>query len=203
MRLLRRAYLIRAVAGYQLGCNDLWATQSVFEQATRIPFMIRVPGNPNNGAHAPQLVEEVDMMPSLVEAATGVKLARCPPNVSASRDTALCTEGFSLMPILKNTSGLGRPFAVSQFPRNGDMGYSLRVNNFRYSAWVKFDAVKAEPDWAQVAGVELYSHEDSPVPKSFNVEHDNIAANPAYKSVVDKLHASLVRCAQRPDLCSH
>jgi iduronate 2-sulfatase len=92
--------------GYALGDNDEWAKQTNFEHATRIPFMIAVPGLAPGRTSA--LVEQVDLFPTLIEAATmhvaggATVVPHCPADTQASRATALCTEGFSLVPLLKS-----------------------------------------------------------------------------------------------------
>ena len=70
---------------------------------------------------------KVDIFPSLVEAATKgtIKLDSCDANATRSRETALCTEGSSLVSLLNRTSSanvsvtvkdsvLPRPWAFSQ-----------------------------------------------------------------------------------------
>ena len=59
--------------------------------------MISVPNfQPGRSA---ALVEEVDIFPTLVEAATlgASAVATCPTDLHSSRTTSTCTEGFSLM----------------------------------------------------------------------------------------------------------
>ena len=69
------------------------------------------------------------------------------------------------------------------------MGYTVRVDSYRYTEWVKFDHVTATPDWDQVWGVELYNH-THPI-TFFNDENINMANMPSMKSVVTELHQIL------------
>lgn len=79
-------------------------------------------------------MEAVDIYPTLVEASAGVLVPHCPPSQALSRSTALCTEGFSLLPLVPmreppalpllsaaENVARGRPWARvaahSQFPR--------------------------------------------------------------------------------------
>jgi hypothetical protein len=68
--------------------------------------MIAVPGLAPGRTSA--LVEQVDLFPTLIEAATmhaaggATVVPHCPADTQASRATALCTEGFSLVPLLKS-----------------------------------------------------------------------------------------------------
>lgn len=64
--------------------------------------------------------------------------------------------------------------AFSQYPRPADypqansdrprlaeirlMGYSMRTTHFRYTAWLRFDAVRFRRDWSVVVAEELYDH---------------------------------------------
>ena len=110
--------------GYALGDNALFAKQANFEHATHIPFMISVPGMKTGISHA--LVEQVDLFPTLVAAATlhsskPVAMPHCSATTQTSRGTAFCTEGASLMPILAGGGGTtwGRG-AWSQFARSSE-----------------------------------------------------------------------------------
>jgi len=139
--------------------------------------------------------------------------------VRDSRNTAECTEGFSLMPLLRGetTGGSGRTFAVSQYPRakpnpglpNGAleyMGYTLRYDQYRYTEWVKFDFDTATADWSPsgFAARELYNHSGAArVPLgTWDFESVNVAEDPAHAGLVAQLHKKMVQCAQRPQLCS-
>ena len=134
------------------------------------------------------LVEQVDLFPTLIEAATmhvaggPTIVPHCPDDTRQSRATALCTEGFSLMPLISNSTGGRWPKAAfSQFVRSSDccdcpagksdpetgpcceckgiadvvMGYTVRVDKFRYTAWLGFNESAALPDWNAVVGTEL------------------------------------------------
>ena len=63
--------------GYQLGDYGCWEKYTNFEMGTRIPLFMRVPGIPPSRTSA--LVESVDLLPSLAEAATNITIPRCPP----------------------------------------------------------------------------------------------------------------------------
>merc|ERR1711981_635683 len=70
--------------------------QTNFEIAHRAPFMIRVPGV-NGPPVTDKMVEFVDIMPTLVEAAGFPPVDKCPVY---SRNVSFCREGTSVMPIL-------------------------------------------------------------------------------------------------------
>ena len=216
--------------GFQLGDNDQWAKQTNFGHATRIPLIVHVPGQ-LGGGRSDALVEAVDIMPFLVEASSGVVVPHCPPTQAESRTTALCTEGFSLLPLIpmrEPASPLSPPpsparqkwqrvAAHSQFRRGCEpkigapcdtaggtvavMGYTQRMDQLRYTAWVRFNYSTASPDWSTEYGRELYDHRANPVPKDWAMEHVNVVALPEHADLVEELHSRLVRCGARPDLC--
>ena len=81
------------------------------------------------------------------------------------------------------------------------MGYSMRVNAYRYTEWVAFDYTTTSPVWAYVYGVELYDHSAAPVPTSWDMETVNVAGWPEHEALVQELHRQLVACGPRPDAC--
>ena len=94
--------------------------------------------------------ELVDIFPTVVD------LAHLPPLKQCQGNEKLCTEGKSLLPYLVENISSSENVAFSQFPRPGEtptihpnsdkpklrqikiMGYSIRTDNFRYTAWIKF-----------------------------------------------------------------
>ena len=177
------------------------------------------------GTRSDALVEAVDIYPFLVESSSGTRIPQCPKTQAASRTTALCTEGFSLLPLVPMKEPAAPPAAAwkrrvaahSQFKRGCEakfnatcdtdggmvsvMGYTQRMDKWRYTAWVKFNYNTSTPDWNTVYGRELYDHRASPVPKDWAMEHINVVDDPRHGELVQQLHYRLVRCGARPDLC--
>lgn len=118
----------------------------------------------------------MDLLPTLIEAATlhqpggPTVVPHCPSDTRASRATAHCTEGFSLLPLISNATAAWGRAAFSQFTRaakccdcpqasegvccacdvpdpnaRGDpiMGYTVRVDKYRYTGWFAFNATAA------------------------------------------------------------
>lgn len=102
--------------GWQLGEHGEWAKHTNFEFATHAPMMIHVPGVTDHGISTMQYTEHVDLFPTLVEAATGEALKPCPPG-NASFQVLTCTEGTSLMPLVKEPEKSIKMAAFSQYPR--------------------------------------------------------------------------------------
>jgi iduronate 2-sulfatase len=73
--------------GYNFGYRGRWGKGNCYDNETRVPLLVRVPGNRNNGMRSPALVELVDIYPTLVE------LCGLPPPPQA-------LEGTSFSPLL-------------------------------------------------------------------------------------------------------
>lgn len=108
--------------GWQLGEHGEWCKHTNFEYAARAPMMVHVPGLTDQGAVTDQYSEHVDLFPTLSEAAIGVKMPVCPQG-DASFKVALCTEGSSLVPLMKDPKTPIKQAAFSQYPR----GYQSKL----------------------------------------------------------------------------
>lgn len=212
--------------GWHLGDNDQWAKMTNYEHATKIPFLIGCGGGACVGRSS-ALVEAIDLMPTLLEEA-GLPIPACPATASASRGTALCTEGRSLSALLRapadtaNFTASFSQFARPEHPNNmvdvscrakgvskhcadgpcldgcpNKMGYTVRTDQYRYTAWVGFNKCSNATcpsllaDWDTVHAVELYNHSSSPVPQHYGVETINIAGLASSKPTVARLHQLL------------
>lgn len=145
--------------GWHLGDHGMWCKHTNFEQATRSPLIITAPGFKAN-QKTRSLTEFVDIFPTLCEL-TGLQ----PPAGLA---------GKSLVPVLRNPTATVKPYAVSQYPRNGDkmMGYALRTDRYRYVAWFAGDFRKqALTATTPPAAVELYDYQQDPN-ESVNIAGD-------------------------------
>lgn len=94
--------------------------------------------------------------------------------------------------------------AFSQYPRPGPtpsrdpdsdqphtsdttvMGYSVRTNRFRYTAWLKFDNKTYQPDWDHIIAEELYDHKIDPL------EDHNVVGKRSYTRHKREVHSLLV-----------
>lgn len=155
--------------GYHLGEKDLWQKMTLFEEAARVPMVIRVPGNAANGKACARPVELVSIHKTLVD------LCGLEPD--------LRTEGWSLAPLLSEPNAVWEHGAYTQVLRGNNrdakdrvMGRSVRTERWRYTEW---------NDGA--AGAELYDHAADPR------EMKNLAADPAHKDTVAELRERLKR----------
>eukprot|EP00118_Oscarella_pearsei_P027704 m.311308 g.311308 ORF g.311308 m.311308 type:complete len:539 (+) comp64854_c0_seq1:54-1670(+) len=175
--------------GYQLGELGEWGKCTNYELATRVPLIIRSPSQKQAGQTSSALVELVDLFPTLVDLA-GLP---APP---------FRLEGRSLAPLLDDPNTEWSYGAFSQFPRADPtepklserlMGYTIRSDKWRYTAWVEFDWENGEPRWDKVHGVELYDHNGDVGTDMNTFEAVNLASEPGYKSTVDALHNQLIK----------
>ncbi|MDP7250531.1 MAG: sulfatase [Planctomycetota bacterium] len=150
--------------GWHLGDHNLWCKHSNFENATRVPMIVRAPGH-KPGGKTFALTEFVDIYPSLCELA-GVPL---PGHL----------EGTSFVPLLSDPNRPWKKAAFSQYPRrgkNGVMGYSMRTKRYHYVEW------QSRKD-GTIQAAELYDHDNDAD------ENVNIASNPEQKDLVARLSA--------------
>lgn len=194
--------------GYQLGENDQWSKVSNFEQSVRIPLMIRTPGTVKYrmaGKRTTALWEAVDLLPTITDLAMGQVPPSCPNSLNGSRRIESCTDGKSAAALFNPTTDPSswKAAAISQVPRgklvNGEpgdvagehfMGYTVRVADWRYTEWVRFENTSGVADWLTIVGRELYPEALGRTCK-FDSDSVNVAADPANAAVVTRLAAML------------
>ncbi len=159
--------------GWHLGDHGLWCKHSNFEQATRSPLIFSDPdinGNIKNSSPT----EFVDIFPTLCDL-VGINI----PDV---------LDGKSLKSIMDGRGEKVKDYAISQYPRgNNRMGYSLRTERYRYTAWFAIDFRKGEKaSTEKFIGEELYDYQKD------DLETKNFADEKSYLKVkndlVDKLN---------------
>ena len=155
--------------GFKLGEMNGWAKMSNYLIDTHSPLIIRAPGVVPPGLKLEQMVELVDVYPTLSE------LAGLPvPD---------WLQGTSAVSLVQRPNRPWKRAVFSQFLRRGrwvgadgveTMGYSMRTDRFHYVAWM---------DWAtkKISARELYDLE------SDSMETVNLAPRPAFRSVVEEL----------------
>ena len=147
--------------GYHLGEHGgVWQKRTLFEESARAPLIIRAPGAAGNGRACAQVVEFVDLFPTLTELA-GIT----PPSGLAGR---------SLAPLITNPrrAWIGQAFTQILRPGGGTpvMGRSVRTERWRYTEWD-----------GGAAGAELYDHHADPH------EFNNLATDPARRLTREQL----------------
>lgn len=120
--------------GWHLGDHTIWGKHSLFDRALKSTFMIQTPNIQQAGVPSDDLVETVDIFPTLMEL--------------CKIETPNSLSGKSLVPILDD------PDAELHKPALGfwKTGYSLRTPKYRFSKFKKDEEVY----------FELFDHELDP-----------------------------------------
>ncbi len=118
----RTAIVLWGDHGWHLGDHDLWCKHSNFEQATRSPLIISIPGQNNPGGRVDSPTEFTDIASTICE--------------MTSMPIPSFFEGESLLPLISDPTLMIREGSLSQYPRGNRMGYSLRTKRYRYTKWV-------------------------------------------------------------------
>ena len=155
--------------GYHLGDHGgLWHKLTLFEQSDRVPLLIYAPGMKAGGKPCHQLVELVDLYPTLT--------ALCGLPVPEGLD------GINLAPLLDDPLHASKEAVYTLVARSDKppfvhakhrsyLGRSVRTDRWRYNEW---DHGKR--------GKELYDHKHDPR------ELVNLAGKPEYAATEAKLH---------------
>jgi arylsulfatase A-like enzyme len=147
--------------GYHLGEHGLFFKQSCFENAARVPMIIATPGTKNAGKTCRQLVELLDLYPTLADL-TGAT----PPSH---------LDGQTLRGLLEQPDIIWDRPAFTQVDRPHDVpGHSVRTPKWRYTEWDFGDK-----------GVELYDEDADPQ------ELHNLASDASHADAVKELKAML------------
>lgn len=101
--------------GFHLGDHGCWSKYTMLEATRRVPLIVRVPGAPASGKVCRELVEFVDLVPTLGEL---VKLD-LPGNL----------EGTSFVPLLSDPD---QPWKTAVFMVDGDGGQMVRTRRYSY-----------------------------------------------------------------------
>jgi len=148
--------------GFHLGEHGVWSKYTMFEPTTRVPLVVRVPGAPGNGKTSHELVELVDLVPTIGEL-VGLDL---PDNL----------EGTSFVPLLADPD---RPWKKAAFTEWGNQGerQTMRTKRYRYTERLE----KGERIF------ELYDHQTDPWETVNVVDDPDYAAT--RKELAALLHA--------------
>lgn len=171
--------------GFHLGDHLKWGKHTPFEQAARLPFLLKAPGWHATGIQSDSPVTLLDLYPTLCEMA-GLPLPEqpLPPALQAQHGAAtLPLRGKSLTPVLADPSADLRFGAITTY-RNGPYGYSYRTRTHRYIEWLDEDG--------QVSARELFDLINDPL------ETVNIAEDPSQELLVYRLARKMRQEAETP-----
>lgn len=178
--------------GYHLGDHGLWNKMTNFENATRVPLIISVPGMKKD-VKSDSMVEFLDVFPTVCEL------------TSTAHPQQL--DGTSLVPVLRNPKRKVKDYVMSQYSRTTTenytistdtdlkgkakeleediMGYAIRDPRYRLVEWTKGFKTYMPFDEGKVISYQLFDYEKDPQ------ERHNLANDPAYAPVVKKLKKQL------------
>lgn len=171
--------------GFHLGEKGLWCKNSCYDLDTRVPLMIRLPGQ-TEGSRSSRLVELIDLYPTLVNLCDL-------PMIDPEPGQPL--QGQSLVPILKNPntelrdaafSQIMRP-AYSKMPQREAMGYTIRTDQFRFTQWAKWVDGMERPSRSDILAEELYDLQKDPQ------EINNLSLHPEMAGIKSDLRIRLDR----------
>lgn len=131
--------------GWHLGDHAIWTKHTNFEQANRIPLIIRAPGVTEPGSTTDQFAETVDIYPTLVQLA-GLAMPSAPQPL----------DGTDLSPVLGNPAKEIKDHAYHAFPMGGYLGEAIRTDRYRMIRWTHMKDPKKEVLY------ELYDYEKDP-----------------------------------------
>ncbi len=157
--------------GYKLGEHNGWAKMTNYLIDTHAPLIIRAPGRIPPNLRLGQLVEFVDVYPTLAE------LAGLPVPSGL--------QGTSAVPLIADPTRAWKKAIFTQFLRDGIwvapdsipyMGYSIRTDAYHYVTWI---------DWRtrKLAAQELYDLKADPD------EDRNLAHEPRFAATLSELEA--------------
>jgi iduronate 2-sulfatase len=136
--------------GWHLGDHGQWCKHTNYEQAARIPLIVRAPGVATPGRRQ-ALVETVDLYPTLNELA-GLPAPRMPHRL----------DGASFVAALRDPAAPTKPAIFHAYPRSrpGEgavIGRAVRTDRFRLVEWKKPGAAP------ETAELELYDYQPDPL----------------------------------------
>jgi arylsulfatase A-like enzyme len=129
--------------GYHLGEHFMWGKVMLFEESARIPLLVRVPGLTRTGRISAELVELVDLFPTLAQLC-GVK----PPGN---------LQGRSIVPLLEDPAARGKNHAYTVVRRGPELGRAVRFDRWRYTEWLTpqqnelYDLAADPREWTNLA----------------------------------------------------
>eukprot|EP00055_Hartaetosiga_balthica_P008669 m.32958 g.32958 ORF g.32958 m.32958 type:complete len:737 (-) comp6423_c0_seq2:179-2389(-) len=201
--------------GYQLGEHAEWGKHTNWELAVHVPLMIRAPWLPQSqGQHTDAFVELIDIYKTIASA-SGLGTSGIAEDVDGIDQSSLLQDPSQ--PALKEYAftqysrcpgkrwwpnvTLGKPDYIWNncenvpAPNISYMGYSIRSQEYRYTAWFNWNGKNCSVDFSSKPyAVELYSHVNhTSYPIDFdNFENENIVNEIEMKDIVQALHTRLV-----------
>lgn len=127
--------------GWHLGDHGMWCKHSNYEQAARIPLIVRTPNK--KAGEARGMVETVDIYPTLAELAGVAGVSNL--------------DGRSFAKAIDEPGVPLRDHVIHVFPRGQILGRAIRTDRYRLVEWRRFGADESAAEW------ELYDYLEDPL----------------------------------------
>jgi iduronate 2-sulfatase len=163
--------------GWKLGDHNSWGKMTNYNIDLEVPLLIRYPDQQKRGVSSEQLVELVDLFPSLCDLA------------GISKPDYL--QGLSFVPLLEHPDKAWKKAVFSQFHRRPKvakdggryMGYSMNTKDYHYIEWYKWDAKSGER--LDYVASELYDRINDPFEnRNLGNDHDYAATIKSLSSIL-------------------
>jgi len=155
--------------GFHLGEHGMWSKISLFEQSTRVPLIIRIPGV-TQGEMTDAIVELVDLYPTILDAL----------NLPDPHDKL---EGISMLPVIEDPDRDWKEAAFTTCRQGWLFGRSVRTESHRYTEWVKYE--ERDEATPNVQFYEFYNLKEDPW------EQNNLAGLEAHAEAQQAMAARL------------
>ena len=153
--------------GWHLGDHGMWNKHTNFEQATRSPMIIFDPSiGEKIQVNSP--TEFVDIYPTLCDLA----------NIASPKNLS----GISLKPLIDGSTEKVKEYAISEMTRGKVVGYTLRNERYRYTAWIGDNPLNTK--WLRenkIIGEEFYDYEKDPLETKSLINDDE------YSEIIEKM----------------
>ncbi len=159
--------------GFHLNEQDIWGKSTNFELDCAVPLLIYTPEHWRKSRRLPQIVELLDLYPTLVDLCGLTPLHKL--------------SGRTLRPLFEGRdswnniafSQFPRPYAaISNAMRQTHMGYTVRTPEWRYTAWYNLATQSLQFS-------ELYRMMGT------SIERENLSGLPAYRSIERELQTMI------------
>lgn len=139
--------------GFHLGEHGCWSKYTLFEQVTRVPLIVRVPGAAGSGAVCRRIVELVDLLPTLADFWNIPVPGR--------------VEGTSFAPLVADPDRSWKKAAFTA--HHTGKARSVRTERYRYTEWQRNSAVELYD--LQKDPLEQVNRADDPARAGVRAEH--------------------------------
>ncbi|WP_198146910.1 sulfatase [Maribacter thermophilus] len=165
--------------GWKLGDHNSWGKMTNYNIDLKVPVIVRYPNQEKRGIKSNEIIELVDLFPSLCELA-GI-------------DVPDYMQGTSFVPLTKNPKLPWKNAAFSQFHRRPKvsadgkryMGYSINTVEYHYIEWYDWNSEIGKR--GELKGIELYDRINDPN------ETVNLSKKNDMTQVIDDLSVQLAR----------